>query len=257
MNPVSCQRLPSKSSFTSKCVENVSKLSGAHNQKNCGSATGAPVGARSPTPRTPHDRSRRAERLAGCEVVQHAVDLDPTLPPAELGEACVVERDSEPDLLEEVWLLDGGRSTHEGQVRSQPLLGRVDRDPKRVERLEHFDPDRADLVRVGTVGWGPTRRMHADLSCGRGATICDHAERGVDDMAVRVQPHRRGEEQTGVPGVAVEEVAVVVVDVAGRRLGDRAGGLMDRKVVERTQHPADASHIIEQVWNMRAPPAHE
>ena len=34
-----------------------------------------------------------AECFAGGQVVQHAVDLDPTLPPAELGETGVVERD--------------------------------------------------------------------------------------------------------------------------------------------------------------------
>ena len=201
--------------MTSKCVENVSKLSGAHSQKNCGSATGAPVGARSPTLRMPQDRSRQPERLAGGEVVEHAVDLDPALPAAELGEAGVVEGDAQADLLEEVRLLDRSRPTDEGQIRTQTLLRGIDDDAERVERFEDLDLDRADLVGVGAIGGSATRGVHADLSRRWRAAVGDHAEGGVDHVAVGVEPHRRREEQACVPGVAVEEVAVVVVDVAG------------------------------------------
>ena len=118
-------------------------------------------------------------------------------------------------------LLDRGRSADEGEVGAQAVLGRIDGDTQRVERLEDFDPDRADLVGVGTIGRCATRDVHADLAGGRSTAVGHHAERSVDDVAVRVQAHRRCEEQAGVLGVAVEEVAVVMVDVA-------RGGLRDR-----------------------------
>src|SRR3546814_5662106 len=42
-----------------------------------------------------------------------------------------------------------------------------------------------------------------------------------------------------LPVVAVEEVAVVVVAVAGHRLVQRGGGLVDRVVVEAAEHEGD------------------
>jgi hypothetical protein len=120
-----------------------------------------------------------------------------------------------------VRLLDRRGAAYERQVGAQPLFGGVDGHAQRVERLEYLDPDRTHLVGVGPIGRRTTRGVHADLA-GRGcAAVGDHAERRVDHVTVRVEAHRRREEETGVPRVAVEEVAVVVVDVARGRLGDR------------------------------------
>src|SRR6476660_3503721 len=63
--PTSCHRRPSPKSFVSKWVDRVGKLTGAHSQKNCGSATGAPEAAGSPTGRTPHERSRDRYTVSG------------------------------------------------------------------------------------------------------------------------------------------------------------------------------------------------
>ena len=162
-----------------------------------------------------------AERFTGGQVVQHAVDLEPAFPATELGEAGVVERDTKPHLLEEVRFLDGRRAAHECEIGAQALVRGIHGDPQRVERLEYLDRDRADLVGVGTIGGRSTGGVDADLASCRGAAVGDDAERRVDHMTVRVQAHRRGEEQTGVLGVPVEEVTVVVVDVTRGGLGDR------------------------------------
>ena len=126
--------------MTSKWVENVSKLIGAHSQKNCGSATGAPVGPafadRSDAPRT---ISANPSVSPGLEIGELAVDLDPALPAAELGEAGVVEHHTHADLLVEVRLLDRGRAAHEGEVGAQPVLGGFDHDAQCVQRFEHLD----------------------------------------------------------------------------------------------------------------------
>ena len=123
--------------------------------------------------------------------------------------------------MEEVWLLDRCRSADEREVGAQAVLGRVDLESERVERLDHLDLDRSDLVGVGSIGRRPPRGVHVDLPTVDASTVDHHAERRVADVAVRVQPHRGGEVQAGVAGVSVEEVAVVVVQVGRRRLGDR------------------------------------
>ena len=123
--------------------------------------------------------------------------------------------------MEEVRLLDRCRAADEREVGSKAVLRRVDLEAERVERLEHLDLDRPDLVRVGSIGRRPPRGVHVDLPAVDASTVDHHAERRVADVAVRVQPHRGGEVQPGIAGVAVEEVAVVVVQVGRRRLGDR------------------------------------
>ena len=67
------------------------KLTGAHSQKNCGSATGAPLAARlTDRANAPRAIARAPHRLRR-HVVTVAVDLDPPAPGAELREAGVVE----------------------------------------------------------------------------------------------------------------------------------------------------------------------
>ena len=58
--------------------------------------------------------------------MQLAVDLDPALPAAELGEAGVVEHHPHADLMEEVRLLDRCRTADEREVGAQAVLGCVD-----------------------------------------------------------------------------------------------------------------------------------
>ena len=88
--PVSCHRRPSPNSLTSKWVDNVAKFTGAHSQKNCGRRPGAPAGPRSPTGRTPHDRSRDPHvSPAPARCARRRARSSP--PSCELGEAGVVE----------------------------------------------------------------------------------------------------------------------------------------------------------------------
>ena len=160
---VSCQRRPSNNSLTSKWVENVSKLTGRPQPEELR------VGHRGTRRAAFADRAHapravtRSPRLARLEVVHLAVDLDPALPSAELGEAGVVEHHPHAHLLEEVRLLDRCRPADEGEVRPKSLLRGVDLEPERMERLEHLDLDRADLVGVRAVGRCASRRVHVDL----------------------------------------------------------------------------------------------
>ena len=137
--PDSCQRLPSKYSLTSKWVENVSKFTGAHSQKNWGSATGAPVGPAFTDRTDPPRAITTAQGFTRCEIGELSVDLDPALPTAELGQSGVVEHHPRPDALMEVRLLDRGGSANEGEIGTQPVLRGLDHDAERVERLQHLD----------------------------------------------------------------------------------------------------------------------
>ncbi len=188
-------------------------------------------GADAPRPvaRTPHH--------VGRDVVAYTVHLHPAAPRAELGEARVVEERAHARPLEEVGLLDRGRPPVELERRAQPLLGCVDRQAQALQRLDHFHHDRAEGGGVAPVERRPLAAEHAVLH-----TVLHHAERGVGHVAVGVQPHRRAEVQPAVAGVAVEEVTVVLVDVARRAVGDGHGGLVDGEVVEAGQHAANRSH---------------
>jgi hypothetical protein len=53
------------------------------------------------------------------------------------------------------------------------------------------------------------------------STIEHDAEVSVSDMAIRVQAHREGKEQTCVFCVAVKEVSVVVIEVGPGGLSHR------------------------------------
>jgi hypothetical protein len=99
-------------------------------------------------------------------------------------------------------------------------LAQHDDEAQRVEGLEHLDAQWPDLVGVGAVHRCSSRCVHTDLPGIGGATVDHDTERGIGHMAIGVQPHRQREEQPGVPGVAVEEVPVVVVDVSRPRQCD-------------------------------------
>ena len=100
----------------------------------------------------------------------------------------------------------------------------VDTHPQAAERLDDLDGDRARL-RV--------HPFHAQAARGTNvvlAAVADHRERRVDDVQVRIDAHRGGEEVLAVAGVAVEEVAVVEVAIRAG-IGDRLRRLVDRVIV--------------------------
>jgi hypothetical protein len=62
------------------------------------------------------------------------------------------------------------------------------------------------------------------------------AERAVDHAPVRIDRHADAEIIRAVVGVAVEPRPVIDIAVAGRRMSDRLGRLVNRKIVERVEH---------------------
>ena len=126
-------------------------------------------------------------------------------------------------------LLDGDRGRVERQVGRDAVLVRLDHVPDGAERFDDLDAEGTDRRRP--VERHRTRPEHRMLD-----TVEHEAERRVDDPTDRVVTHRGAEVELAVALVAVEPVAVVVVRIAGRRVGDRIRRRVDRVVVERAQH---------------------
>ena len=124
-------------------------------------------------------------------------------------------------LVEEVRFLDRGRPPDKGQIGTEPVFGSIDCNAQSVERVEDLNLDRPDQVGISAVEWRTARGVNVDLFGVDRSTIKYDAEVSVSDMPIGVQAHRERKEQTGVLRVAVEEVAVVVVEVSPGGLGHR------------------------------------
>ncbi len=61
-----------------------------------------------------------------------------------------------------------------------------------------------------------------------------HAEVRVDDIEMRIDPERGGEETAAIGSIAVEEIAVVEIAIRARE-GHRLRGLVERKIVAHGQ----------------------
>ena len=107
-----------------------------------------------------------------------------------------------------------------------------DAQPQHVERLDDLDRERSHRHR---------HALHPQFGTGMDAmlhTVADHGEMRVDDVEMRVDPQRGGEEAAAIGGITVEEIAVVEIAVGagiGNRLR-RSGGLGN--------HPAAEDHQI-------------
>ena len=101
------------------------------------------------------------------------------------------------------------------------MLGSVNREAQRIERIDDLHLDRPDLVGISAVERRTARGVDVDLLSVDCSTIEYDAEVSVSDMAVWIQAHREGKEQTSVFCVAVEEVAVVVIEVGPGSLSHR------------------------------------
>jgi hypothetical protein len=94
-----------------------------------------------------------------------------------------------------------------------------------LQRLEHLDPERPDAEVTPVAQRG--RGAHDVLSVPQA-----HVDERIDDAEVRVLAHPEDGEPVVVGRVHVEVVPVVEVAIAGGRVGDELGGLVDRVVVE-------------------------
>ncbi|CAB4692407.1 unannotated protein [freshwater metagenome] len=68
--------------------------------------------------------------------------------------------------------------------------------------------------------------------------IDDNTEGGIDHTTVRVVPHGATDEERSVTIATVEEVTVVMVGISTDGLDDWIARLMDREIIERSDHGA-------------------
>ena len=169
-----------------------------------------------------------APPLVGRDLEGLVTGGDGAGPLTGLGQAHRVEQ--HPTVLADVLtgLLERGDRADPGQVGRHSVLVRLDDEAQLLERTDDLDADRTDR-HVHAIAELPRRAHHAV-----GVAVHDDHE-GVRDGQVRVLAVAEDGEGVPVVLVAVEVVAVVEVAVAGGRVADRLGGLVDRIVVPRAQ----------------------
>ena len=177
----------------------------------------------------------RAGHVGRVDAQLRAVDDDRAGPRAPLREPRVVHH--EHTVVVDAALprfLDRDRRRVEGQVRLDAVLVALDDVADRTKRFDDLDADRPDRRRP--VERHRTGREHRVFDA-----VTHEAERAVHHAPDGVVAHRRAEVEVTVALVAVEPVAVVVVGIAGRRMGDGIRRRVDRVVVERAQHVVSSS----------------
>ena len=152
-------------------------------------------------------------------------------PAAELVEARRVHHRAWAGIKRLARFLDDRCAARKGEVAGNAAVIVVQHDAGAQHRLLNLDAKGADL-HVGAFGRGATRAIEAML-----ASIARHDTEGaIENAAMRVDRHADTEIIGPVLRIAVEPCAVIDVAVAGRRMGDRFGRLMDRVIVELVEH---------------------
>ena len=157
-----------------------------------------------------------------------AVHLQRAGPVAVLRHAGEVHHHARPDAAREARLLDREGAAGELHVERESL-GLLQRQAHLLQRLDHADRERADkCVHPLHV----KRARHED-----GGLLAPAQDRdgGIDDIEVRIDAHRGGEEGAAIGAVAVEEEAVIEIAVRAGK-GDRFGRLVDRILVSGGEH---------------------
>jgi hypothetical protein len=162
-------------------------------------------------------------QVPGVSFAPVAVDLDPALVMAVLRHARVIHEGARADPMDEAWFLDRKGAPAEGHFRSYPLE-RLEPHLEALQGLDDLDMEGADREIHPLHAQFPAR-MDAMLD-----PIADDVEMCVDDIEVRIDAERRGEEAAAVRRVAVEEIAVVEIAI-GACKGDRLRRLVDREFV--------------------------
>ena len=226
------QRSPLARSKQRKCVQQSSQLIGAQRKKICGSVMLGRGGRRA------RRRAARPTNDPSCRSTRSSAISWPsaTMRPDHVPH-CVMRVESMTVFVPAVSVWRGSSSATVRAVNvtsaSMPRSAASAAHARDAQRLDDLDRQRTD-ARLAAIGGDAARREHRTLH----AVVHDR-ERAVDDAAVRVHGHARGE--VVVLGVAVEPEPVVVVRVAGRRMRERQRRLVDRIVVERCQHDRDAT----------------
>ena len=162
------------------------------------------------------------QHVARLDLETPALDLERPRPAAELGEPGRVHHDLGAGAQRRARLLDRRRARSKHEVAGDPARVRRHAQAQRAQRLDHLDRDRAD-ARLAALERREARGVHGELP-----PVCEHAEGSIHHAAVGIEAERRAEEQAAVLREAVEEVPVVEVLVAGRRVRDRLGRLVQR-----------------------------
>ena len=181
------------------------------------------------------DRANAPRTIAGRDVPlgrdrdRVAVDTQFSRPCADAREARRVEQDAvavAPDVLR---LRDRSVRRFVREVEADAVLVGVAHDAHLVERLDHLDAIRADLLEHLVVG---SRARRAD---GPLPIAAAHGRVRVDHPEVRVHAHAGDEERVGLAVDALVDAPVVDVAVAARDVAHRQRDLVDRIFVERVE----------------------
>ena len=123
---------------------------------------------------------------------------------------------------------EAGMPLHDGDclVVTQKI---VSKSEGRMVALDHGDREAADE------GVHPLHVERAGEEDRGLFPVTQHRDSAVDDVEVRVDTHRGGEEGFAVGAVAVEEIAVVEIAVRAGK-SDRIGRLVDRIIIRFAQH---------------------
>ncbi len=181
------------------------------------------------------DRADAPRPVAGADPGVRAdgdvlsVDSDGAAPGADLGEPLCVEGDPAPGAHHVALLLEDVEGTLPGQVAGD-ALGLLEHQPQLAERLDDLDPVAADVL-VETVVVDLVGQVYGRL----GVAPAEQHE-CVLDPQVGVVAGAGDQEDVTAAVVGVEIAAVVEVPVAGRRPGDRQRSLVERELVEGTDH---------------------
>ena len=160
----------------------------------------------------------------------HAIEFDPALIASVLRQPGIVHQGARTDPPDEARLLDRRAAAGEDDIGGDAAIRRVDGHAQFVQRLDHFDADRAN---------GKIHPFHVETSRGmqRGFhPVADHDKSGIGDVQVRINAERGCEERriSGLVRIAVEKIAVVEIAVSPR-IGHRLRRLVDRIVIALAQ----------------------
>ena len=199
-----------------------------------GGSAGAPGGSGSPTGRMPHERSRVPTQRSGVTAISVPSTAMRALPGAHLREPLGVQGDPRPGAHHVRLLLDDVEGALPGEVESD-ALGLLQHHAEAAQRLEHLEPVAPDVL-LQALAVDGVGEVHGGL-----LVAAAHEDEGVLGAEVRVVAQTGDHEDLAAAVVGVEVAAVVEVAVRGAGPGHRQRHLVDRELVEPTDHQAPTS----------------
>ena len=179
-------------------------------------------------PDAPRPVARRGVAI-GRDRDRLAVDAQLAFPRADAREARRVEQDAVALAADVLRLGDRSVLGAIREVEAEAVVVGVADDAELVERLDHLDAVRADLLAAACRRAGARRADRPLL------VAAAHGRVRVDDAEVRVHAETGDEVRVGFVVDALVDAPVVDVAVARRDVPHRQRHLMDRILVERIE----------------------